>query len=52
MDPFLKIQFRTNLMRINPSPAEKQKRILIEKFNKWRGVQEQTDDVLCIGFRI
>ena len=52
LEPFSKHQLKTTLMRINVLPTEKQKQILVEKFDKWRAIQEQTDDVLCVGFRL
>jgi len=51
-EPFGKVQMKSNLMRVNVLPIEEQKQIIMEKFDKWQGINEQTDDVLFIGVRV
>jgi tetratricopeptide (TPR) repeat protein len=43
---------RSLLIDIQKHPLEKQKEILTESFEKWRGSLEQVDDVCMIGVRI
>lgn len=45
-------RFRELLLEIQDEPMEKQKTILAETLEKWRGKVEQIDDILVIGFRI
>lgn len=45
-------RFRELLLKIQEEPMEKQKMILAEKLNEWRGGIEQIDDILVIGLRI
>ena len=33
-------------------PMNEQKEILIETFNKWKGANNQIDDILVIGIRV
>ncbi|SMG50392.1 Predicted ATPase [Marivirga sericea] len=40
------------LQDIAPEPVEKQKSILGDRFESWKGQQSQVDDVLVIGFRV
>ena len=51
-EPFGKSKLKTNLMKIHVLPIPKQKEIIIQAFEKWKGINEQTDDVLFIGVRI
>ena len=51
-EPFGKSQLRANLMRVHVLPVEEQKKIIIEKFEQWQGINGQTDDVLFIGIKI
>ncbi len=51
-EAFGKSQFRINLQRISVLPIKEQSRILIEKFEKWQGTNDQNDDVLCVGLKI
>lgn len=48
---FLYRRFRELLVRIHQNPMDRQKGLLIEALNEWRGVQEQVDDILVIGMR-
>ena len=45
-------RFRELLLEIQDEPMEKQKTILAETLEKWRGKIEQIDDILVIGLRI
>ncbi|MGW8313993.1 MAG: SpoIIE family protein phosphatase [Bacteroidales bacterium] len=45
-------RFRKLLLEIQEEPMERQKMILTEKLEKWRGKVEQIDDILVIGLRI
>lgn len=39
------------LTSISSKPAMEQKELLIDEFEKWKGSDEQTDDVLVVGIR-
>jgi len=45
-------RFNEILSEIHHLPLEVQKEILEQKFNEWKGNNQQTDDVLVIGLRI
>ena len=45
-------QLENLLMAICNLPLDKQKEMLNEKFEEWRGTQEQVDDVTVIGVKI
>ncbi len=45
-------RFRFTLLSIHKLPLEKQKEKLEETYEKWKGNNEQVDDVLIIGFRL
>ena len=40
------------LLSLNDYPMELQKKMICEEFNKWKGNNEQVDDVLLIGIRV
>lgn len=48
---FLYRRFRELLVGIHEQPMERQKGLLIEALNDWKGAQEQVDDILVIGMR-
>jgi serine phosphatase RsbU (regulator of sigma subunit) len=48
---FLYRRFRELLVEIHSQPMDRQKNLLLEALNQWRGAQEQVDDVLVIGMR-
>jgi len=48
---FLYRRFRELLVKISPYPVERQRELLQEAFNAWRGGHEQVDDILVIGMR-
>jgi serine phosphatase RsbU (regulator of sigma subunit) len=48
---FLYRRFRELLIEIHGKPMDRQKVLLLEALNQWRGAQEQVDDVLVIGMR-
>lgn len=48
---FLYRRFRELLVEIHDKPMDRQKTLLQEALNQWRGAQEQVDDVLVIGMR-
>ena len=49
---FLSSRYEKLLSEIHSFSAEKQKIVLEEHFEKWKGKLKQIDDVLVIGFRI
>jgi serine phosphatase RsbU (regulator of sigma subunit) len=49
---FRSIHFRDLLLEINRLPMNEQKEILEKKFEEWKGVNEQVDDVLVIGLKV
>lgn len=49
---FLPRQFKNLLMEINSKPLAEQKEILSNTLEKWKGGQEQIDDILVMGLRI
>lgn len=48
---FLYRRFRELLVDIHDRPMDRQKVMLMEALNQWRGAQEQVDDILVIGMR-
>lgn len=44
-------RFRKFLQKIHKEPVEKQRELLFEEFENWRGGNYQLDDVLIIGLR-
>ncbi len=48
---FLNRRFRELLIAIHDKPMDRQKSLLLEELNKWRGAQEQVDDILVMGMR-
>jgi serine phosphatase RsbU (regulator of sigma subunit) len=48
----MKKNFKKILLAAANEPAEKQKKILAEKFDAWKGKLDQVDDVCVIGIRI
>lgn len=48
---FLYRRFRELLVEIHDKPMDRQKSLLLESFNQWRGAQEQVDDILVFGMR-
>ena len=49
---FMSKKFRKLLLDIHDKPMNKQKIILETEFDKWRGKQEQIDDIVIIGTKI
>jgi serine phosphatase RsbU (regulator of sigma subunit) len=49
---FMAANYRDLLMEIHEMPMDEQKKILELVMNEWMGDNEQTDDVLVIGFKI
>jgi serine phosphatase RsbU (regulator of sigma subunit) len=45
-------QFKELLLAIHTKPIEEQKKLIYQAFNKWRGENEQVDDICIIGIRI
>ncbi len=43
-------RFRELIGRIGQLQIDKQKLLLAEEFKNWKGDEEQTDDVLVVGF--
>jgi serine phosphatase RsbU (regulator of sigma subunit) len=46
---YMKVNFRNLVERISSHGPERQKAVLNETFNDWKGFQPQTDDVLIMG---
>lgn len=49
---FLTGNFKKLLIDIYPLPFSEQKRILESTIDEWKGHNEQTDDIMVIGFRL
>ena len=49
---FMKRNFKKLLIEIHKEPAVKQREILLERFNRWKGEHAQIDDVLIFGIRL
>jgi serine phosphatase RsbU (regulator of sigma subunit) len=47
---FLTKNFKKLLFKIHENPMQEQEKILIEEHLKWRGKNEQVDDILMLGF--
>ncbi|MCB9448578.1 MAG: SpoIIE family protein phosphatase [Flavobacteriales bacterium] len=48
---FMTKRFRQLLLHLDKLPMPEQAKLLREKFEEWRGKEEQVDDVLVIGIR-
>jgi serine phosphatase RsbU (regulator of sigma subunit)/HAMP domain-containing protein len=48
---FMYRRFRELLGEISQQPMDRQRRMLHDAFNAWRGAHEQVDDILVIGMR-
>ncbi len=48
---FKTVNLKKLLLEINDKPMNKQKQILEDRFNKWKGKLNQIDDVIFIGIR-
>ena len=44
-------RFKNLLLEIQDQTMEKQKKILLERIESWRGGFEQIDDILVLGFK-
>jgi hypothetical protein len=44
--------FRELLLQVSREPIEKQKQLLDETIESWRGELEQVDDILVIGVQV
>ncbi len=49
---FSKRRFKELLIAIHKEPMERQRALIEEAFEKWKGDNEQTDDVMVIGVRV
>ena len=49
---FMSQQLRELLLFIHDLPTNKQKEILFQKFEDWKGVNHQTDDICVLGIRL
>ena len=45
-------QFKKFLLSINDNSMEKQKVLIAQNFDQWRGNYEQIDDVCVIGIKV
>jgi CheY-like chemotaxis protein len=48
---FLSRRFKEMLLEIHEQPMDKQKEFISQRFDNWKGHEEQVDDVLVIGFK-
>ena len=51
-EKFKKKRFKNVLLEMQYYSMNEQKEILIETFNKWKGANDQVDDILVIGIRV
>jgi tetratricopeptide (TPR) repeat protein len=49
---FMKLNFRNLICNISNQPVASQKELLENTFNDWKGINQQTDDVLVMGIEI
>jgi serine phosphatase RsbU (regulator of sigma subunit) len=49
---FMYRQFKNLILRIQPMDMEKQKKVLNDEIEAWRGNLEQVDDICVIGLRV
>jgi len=49
---FMSKKFKQLLLTIQQEPMDRQQQILHESHIKWKGTEEQVDDVMVMGFRI
>lgn len=49
---FMIKRLKSILVEINHQPMEKQKEIILDEFNKWKGNEDQVDDVVMLGVKI
>lgn len=49
---FMKSQFELTLTGLQVHPIERQKEILLDVFSKWKGNNQQVDDVLVVGLEL
>ena len=49
---FLRVNFKSLMEKIQHEPTPRQSQVIQEAFDRWKGEQTQTDDVLVIGLRI
>ena len=49
---FMRKRFKEMLTSISSSEIDSQEKTLHETFDAWKGLVEQTDDLLVIGIRI
>ena len=49
---FMYKQFKKLFLSLQKEPMDKQRELLIESFNNWKGSEAQVDDVCVIGVRV
>ncbi len=49
---FMKSKLRELLVKISKLDTEEQKQVLDDEFQRWKGEEEQTDDLLIIGLKL
>ncbi|MBI4945881.1 MAG: SpoIIE family protein phosphatase [Bacteroidetes bacterium] len=49
---FMQSQFRNLLLDIHTKPMPEQKRLLDQTLERWRGNEDQVDDILVMGMRV
>jgi len=49
---FMTTHFRNLLLKVHEHPAQKQAEMLKNTLQEWQGTQEQTDDILVLGFKV
>ncbi len=49
---FMLRRFQEMLSEVSGMPMNRQREILLQKLNDWKGINEQVDDILVIGIRV
>jgi len=49
---FLKANFKELLLQVSDLPMKEQKELITSTFNKWKGDNQQIDDVLILGIKV
>jgi serine phosphatase RsbU (regulator of sigma subunit) len=45
-------RFKNLLYKIHQKPMEKQREILAQELENWKGGRKQTDDIVVLGFKV
>jgi DNA-binding response OmpR family regulator len=49
---FCRSKFREFLLNINDKPLELQQQLLLDSHLKWKGIEEQVDDITVVGLKV